>query len=275
MSKKYFGILLSTFVLILSSCTAYKKIPYLVDVDELSTEELAKVKTNYEATIMPGDILSITVNTTSNIGTKDFNLPIVPDNTNSTVQTSVSSSVNGYGTLQNYLVDNDGYIDFPTLGRLQISGLTMNQLQEKLYKSIYPQYLKEEPIINTRILNYKVTVLGEVARPGIYTSENEKMTIFQAIAMAGDLTISGKRDNVLLIRQDAKGERSFHRINLQDKNIVLNNDLYYLRQNDNIYVQPNKAKGNSSQIGTTESMVYSGVLSGLTLLLTAISIITR
>lgn len=271
--KTSWGFIL--FILILSSCNAYKKIPYLVDVDELSSTQLTKAAENYEASIMPGDILSITVNTPSNIGTQDFNLPVVPNNTDLAMQTSISSSVNGTGTLQNYLVDNDGYINFPTLGKLHVGGLTTNQLQRTLHADIYPKYLKESPIISIRILNYRVAVLGEVSKPGIYTSENEKMTIFEAIAMAGDLTISGQRDNVLLIRQNANGEKSFHRINLQDKNLALNNELYYLRQNDNIYIQPNKARGNSSQIGSIESMTYTGVLSGLTLLLTAISIITR
>lgn len=267
--EKSYWLLLS--ILLFASCTAHKSIPYLTEAEVLSSEDFAKAAKNYEAKIMPNDILSITVNTLNNSASIDFNLPVVPREANDVVQTTISSTAGGYGSLQNYLVDKDGYINFPVLGKLKIGGLTKSEVEQKIYNEIYPKYIKEKPIVNIRFLNYKVTVLGEVAKPGVYTTENEQMTIFDALASAGDLTIYGKRDNVLLIRTNEKGERSVRRINLQNKDILLDNDIYFLQQNDEIYVQPNKTKGNNSSIGTMETLA----LSGLSLLISIISIITR
>lgn len=267
--KKSYWVLLS--FLLLASCTAHKKIPYLTDVDGVSSQQFADAAKNYEAIIMPKDILTITVNTPTSAASRDFNLPLVPQEASDVLQTRVSSATGGYGSLQNYIVDNDGYIDFPIVGQLKVGGLTKSEAQKLIYSHIYPKYLKEEPIITIRFLNYKVAVLGEVAKPGIYTSSNEQMTLLDALAMAGDLTIYGQRNNVLLIREDSKGTRSIKRIDLQDKSVLLDNDIYYLQQNDKIYVQPNKAKGNNSSFGTLESLA----LSGLSILISVISIVTR
>lgn len=268
---KKISLWVASALILLSSCTAYKKIPYLENAETISTDEFTKAAKNYEAVIMPKDVLSITVNTPTNAASKDFNLPIVPQEINDVLQTKVSATSSATGGLQNYIVDNDGYIDFPVLGKIQIGGLTKSGAEKKIYDLIYPKYLTEKPIINIRFLNYKIAVLGEVAKPGIYTSNNEQMTLLDALACAGDLTIYGKRENVLLIREGADGTRSVKRINLQDKNTLLDNDIYYLQQNDKIYVEPNKAKGNNSSFGTLESLA----LSGLSLLISIIAIIVR
>ncbi|MBB4037364.1 polysaccharide export outer membrane protein [Dysgonomonas hofstadii] len=258
---------------LLGSCTAYKKIPYLTDAELISTEEFAKSAENYEAKIMPKDVLSITVNTPTREAASDFNLPILPSGSNNVLQTQITNISTGgvSGSLQNYIVDNSGFINFPVIGKIEIGGLTKKEAEKKIYSLVYPKYLKEEPIVNIRFLNYKVAVLGEVARPGLYTSENEQMTLFDALASAGDLTIYGNRKNVLLVRENADGERSVRRIDLQDKDVLLNNDIYYLQQNDKIIVSPNKAKGNNSSFGTFESLA----LSGLSILISVIAIITR
>lgn len=267
--KQSLWVLLLPFLL--SACTAYKKTPYLTNIDEFSTSELANNIYKYEAVIMPKDILTITVNTPTNIASKDFNLPIIPQEGNDVLQTKVSSTSGGYGTLQNYIVDNNGYINFPVLGKLKIGGMKRTDAEKLIYSMVYPQYLKEEPIVNIRFLNYKVAVLGEVAKPGVYTTVNEQMTIFDALALAGDLTIYGRRDNVLLIRENANGGKSSYRINLQDTNTILNNTTYYLQQNDKIYIEPNKTRSNSSQIGALESIS----ISVLSLIITVVSVITR
>lgn len=258
-------------IALFSSCTAYKKIPYLKDVDDLSQADLLNSAMNYQARIKPNDILSITVNTPTNAAAKDFNLPLIPAEANDVIQSRVSSTAGGYGSLQNYIVNNEGEVNFPILGKLKIGGLTQLEAEAKIYSLIYPHYLKEEPIVNVRFLNYKVAVLGEVKNPGIYTSSNGQMTLFDAIAYAGDLTIYGKRNNILLIRENENGERKIFRIDLQDKNTLLANETYYLQQNDKIYVEPNKSRGNSSQIGTLETLT----LSSISLLISIISIITR
>lgn len=257
--------------LLITSCTAHKKIPYLTEAEKITVDEFAKSAESFEATIMPKDVLSITVNTPTNAASKDFNLPLIPQEANDVLQTRVSAVSGGYGSLQNYIVDNDGFINFPILGKIEIGGLKKSEAEKKIFSLIYPKYVKENPIVSIRFLNYKVSVLGEVARPGIYTSNNEQMTLFDALASAGDLTIYGNRKNVLRVREAADGRISAIRIDLQDKNILLDPDVYYLQQNDKIIVSPNKAKGNNSSFGTLESLA----LSGLSILISVISIITR
>ncbi|GAB6008070.1 polysaccharide biosynthesis/export family protein [Dysgonomonas reticulitermitis] len=265
--NKYFILLIP---ILLNSCTAYKKLPYITEAETITTEEFVKAAKNYEAVIMPKDILSITVNTPTNAASRDFNLPIVPQEATDVIQTRVSSASGGYGSLQNYIVDNNGYINFPIIGRIKIGGLKKSEAENKIHTLIYPEYLKENPIINIRFLNYKISVLGEVAKPGTYTSVNEQMTLFDALASAGDLTIYGDR-KIRLIREAANGELNVRQIDLQDKSILLDPDIYYLQQNDKIIVSPNKAKGNNSSFGTLESLA----LSGLSVLISVISIITR
>jgi polysaccharide export outer membrane protein len=257
--------------ILLNSCTAYKKLPYITDAGTITTEEFANAAKSYEAVIMPKDVLSITVNTPTNAASRDFNLPIIPQEATDVVQTRVSSASGGYGSLQNYIVDNDGYINFPVIGRIKVGGLKKSEAGNKIHTLIYPQYLKEDPIISIRFLNYKVAVLGEVAKPGIYTSENEQMTLFDALASAGDLTIYGDRKSVRIVREAANGQLDVKQIDLQDKSILLDPDIYYLQQNDKIIVSPNKAKGNSSSFGTLESIA----LSGLSVLISVIAIIKR
>ena len=258
-------------VLIISSCTGYKKIPYIENAATLKQTELAQTALNYEAKVMPGDILLITVNTLTPEAAKDFNLPLIPQSSKNVIPADVTSVSENYGSLQNYIVDNNGYINFPVLGKTKVGGLTKAQVEKFIHDAIYPAYTKENPIVAMRFLNYRVTVLGEVNKPGIYTSENAKMTIFDAIASAEDLTIYGKRDKILLVRLDQNGEKHIYPVNLQDRNLLLNNDIYYLQQNDMVYVEPNKTKGNNSQIGAFEGLA----LSGISLLVSVISIIIR
>lgn len=272
-TKHYF--IKTVFILValfLVSCSGYKKLPYLKDAESLTKEQLLASATLYEAKIMPKDILSITVNSSIPGAAADFNLPLLASGSTAVKQTSGSSSQNGLaGTLQTYIVDNKGKIDFPILGELSIGGLTKSQAEDLIAEQIYPKYLKEKPIVNIRMLNFKVSVLGEVARPGSYSTDNEQMTLFDALAQAGDLTIYGRRDNVMLLRTKANGELVVHKINLQDKDLLLYEDLYYLQQNDKIIVQVNKAKGNSSSFGTMESVG----ISLLSVLISVVAIVTR
>ncbi|MBP1617521.1 MAG: yccZ [Bacteroidetes bacterium] len=265
----YFTAIL--MILMISSCTGYKKIPYMENAAALEQTELAKTALNYEAKAMPGDILLVTVNTLTPEAAKDFNLPLIPQSSKSIVPSEVNSATENYGSLQNYIVDNSGYINFPVLGKIKVAGLTKAQVEKLIHDAIYPAYTTENPIVTMRFLNYRVTVLGEVNKPGIYTSENARMTIFDAIASAEDLTIYGKRDKILLVRLDENGEKHIYPVNLQDRSLLLNNDIYYLQQNDLVYVEPNKTKGNNSQIGALESLT----LSGISLLVSVIAIIIR
>ena len=217
--------LLSALCILLASCGSTKNIPYLVDAEQLPEKQLKETAMIYEAKIMPKDILTVTVNTTVPEAAVPFNLPLAPANSGAINTTQLT-----YGAgLQNYIVDNAGNIEFPVLGTLHVAGLTRVQVQNLIKSKIYPQFLKEEPVINVRFQNYKISVLGEVARPGSFTATNEQCTLFDALAMAGDLTIYGKRENVMLIREYADGSKAVYRINLQDKDLVLNPQIYCSR----------------------------------------------
>jgi len=260
-------------IVLFSSCSSYKNLPYLKNLDQETQEELLSSPGIYEPTIKPNDILSITVNSNIPGAAVDFNLPIVPNNYDKALQTSItaSNSTSGTGSLQNYFVDKDGIINFPILGELKVIGMTTKRLQDSITGLIYPRYISQKPVVNVRMLNFKVSVLGEVNRPGIYESENGQVTILDALALAGDMTIYGKRNNVLLIRTNEKGETAVHRIDMQDKNIVGNKDLFYLQQNDKLYVETNKAKGNNSGFGTVQTIGLSAV----SILISVIAILTR
>ena len=155
------------------------------------------------------------------------------------------------------LVNNKGEIDFPVIGRLEVGGLTKNEAEDLIRERLKP-YLKESPIVTVRMANYKISVLGEVARPGSFTIGNEKVNVLEALAMAGDMTIYGVRDNVKLIREDVNGKREII-------NLILNNDVvvtspyYYLKQNDIIYVTPNKTKAKNSDIGNSTTLWVSSL----------------
>lgn len=240
--------IISLAVLLLSGCTSYKNVAYLQDGNAMN--ELSEPLSMYDAKIMPKDLLTITVNATDPETAAPFNL---------TVQTAVnvarSSSLTQQPALQQYLVSNEGTIDFPVLGVLNIGGLTKTEA-ENLIRTKLGNYLKETPIVTVRMANYKISVLGEVARPGMFTVSNEKISVFEALALAGDLTIWGMRDNVKIIREDADGQREIISLNLNKTDIV-NSPYYYLQQNDILYVTPNKTKAKNSDIGQTTSLWFS------------------
>ncbi|MGL5317125.1 MAG: polysaccharide biosynthesis/export family protein [Bacteroidales bacterium] len=238
-----------------------------MNVDTLASEELDANASNKDMKFMPGDLLTIVVSTTDPNASKVFNI-VLPRRSRGHEETTIT----GQEALQTYLVDKEGMIDFPVIGRIQVGGKTKSEIEATVKNHIYPKYITENPIITIRLTNFKVSVMGEVARPNVYTMENERANILEAITMAGDLTIYGKRENVLLIRQDAEGTKKAIRINLQDKNLLLS-DYYQLQQNDVIYVEPNKSKGNTSRITQNETIWFSilgTLMSVATLLITVL-----
>lgn len=227
----------------LSGCTSYKNVPYLQNPEVVNN--YGKEIPLYDAKIMPKDLLSITINTSDPQAAAPFNL---------TVQTPMNAALTNINTttqptLQQYLVNNNGEIDFPVLGRLKVGGLTKNQAEDLIREKLQP-YLKEKPIVTVRMSNYKISVLGEVARPGSFTVSNEKVNVLEALAMAGDMTVYGVRTDVKLIREDAEGKREIIPLDLTKSDLVLS-PYFYLKQNDILYVTPNKTKAKSSDIGTT------------------------
>ncbi|MDM8240779.1 polysaccharide biosynthesis/export family protein [Phocaeicola barnesiae] len=241
--KKYLFIALLAAGL-MSSCTSYKNVPYLQDIETVNN--YGKEIPLYDAKIMPKDLLSITVNTTDPQAAAPFNLTM---QTNLNVALAQNAYTTAQPTLQQYLVNNKGEIDFPVIGRIKVGGLTKNQAEDLIREKLQP-YLKEAPIVTVRMSNYKISVLGEVARPGSFTVSNEKVNVLEALAMAGDMTVYGVRTNVKLIREDADGKREIIPLDLTKSDLVLS-PYFYLKQNDILYVTPNETKAKSSDIGTT------------------------
>lgn len=261
MKKLLLPFFLVALVILMGGCAATKKIAYFQNIDTLSLEQSRGL---YDAHIMPKDMLTITVMTTNPAASAPFNLTV-----SNTVGTGGQLSASGEGSLQGYLVNNQGNINFPVIGELHVSGLTKDECEALVKEKVKPFLSdKENPIVTVRMASYRVTVTGEVNSPGVKPVSTEKMSIIEAIAQAGDLTMYGRRDNVLLIREDATGKKQAHRLDLTDAN-VFNSPYYYLQQNDIIYVQPNGVKAQNSTIGSSTTLWFSfiGIATSLASLL--------
>jgi len=217
-------------VFLFTSCANTKKVVYFNNVpDKTFTSE----NTEKQTPIRPNDILSITVSSLNAEASAAFNL----QSNNIGRTTTVTGSITESG---GYLVNVNGNIEMPMLGTIKAAGFTKNQLRENIVNLILSKKLLVDPIVDIRYLNFEVTVLGEVAHPTVIPVPNEKISLLKAIGLAGDLTIYGKRDNILLIREE-NGEKITRHINLNSSDFF-NSPYYYLQPNDVIYVEPNKQK---------------------------------
>jgi polysaccharide export outer membrane protein len=230
-----------------------KKIIYLQGQQNQSSKEV-----NYEPLIQNDDLLSITISSVEPELAAPFNIEQLQSATGVSTTSSLTKST--------YLVDTVGEIDFPVLGKIKVSGYTKTYLKQYL-KERLALYLTE-PIINIRILNYKVSVLGEVNKPGNFTFSGDRVTLLEAIANAGDLTLYGKRDNILIVR-DYLGTKTYNRVDITKADFV-NSPFYYLDQNDVVYVEPRKARIDGTAIGgnITAIMSIASFLITTTILLT-------
>lgn len=243
--------------LFFSSCGSSKKVAYLQNSQDITEEEyFTQIGNMYDAKIMPKDILTITVSTTDPEASLPFNVtvPYQREGQNETLYAQTK--------LNTYLVDNNGEIDFPVLGMIRLSGLTIRDAEKKVVELLKP-YIKEKPLVVVKFGNYKISVLGEVARPGTFTVSQEKINILEALAMAGDMTIYGVRDNVKVVREDAKGNKRIMQINLNDPYLVFTKE-YYLQQNDVVYVEPNNVKAQNARIGSVTTLWISGLSIAIT-----------
>lgn len=234
------------FVLLLSSCASRKNMIYYQDVDN---QDAQKGLNSYEIKIQPDDVLSLSIYADDAEAVKSFNL-------------NMSSEVTSGATAgSSYLVDAKGYIDLPTVGKMKISGLSRTEALDMLEKRL-SQYIKK-PTISLRISNFKISVQGEVKSPGVYPIASERVTLIEALSIAGDLTIYGKRNNVLVIRE-VDGVRSYNRVDIT-KSEFMNSAFYYLAQNDVVYVEPNQNKIDGSAIGPSIGLIFSvtGILISL------------
>ncbi|KAA6335299.1 hypothetical protein EZS27_016455 [termite gut metagenome] len=247
MKKSNSIFFLMLFSIGFTACQSYKNVPYLQGADSLS---LVSYKAQlYNAQIMPKDLLTISVNSTDPETARSFNLTV------GATQMNPGAFLTTQPTLLPYLVDNDGNIDFPLIGLLHIGGLTKEESEALIREKLKP-YITETPIVTVRMINYKISVIGEVNRPNTFVIANEKINLFEALAMAGDMTIYGMRNNVQLIRENSNGGREIVTLNLNNAAIVTS-PYYYLQQNDILYVVPNKTKAKSSDIGVSTTLWIS------------------
>lgn len=247
-------IILLVFLFLLVSCGSRKEIAYFQDSPNLTTQFQ-----DYIPRIQPNDQLAIV------ISAADINA-VAPFNPVSTIQVSASQpNISPYHTT--YTVNEIGEIEIPTLGNVKLSGLTRTEAAD-LLKIKLSKYINNPGVI-INFANFRITVLGEVNKPGSFTNPTERITILDAIGMAGDLTIKGKRDNVTVIRE-LNGVKESHIIDLTSKN-TLNSPVYYLAQNDVIYVEPNSAQVAASKFTPNYSLWIS--MAGV--IISVISVLTK
>lgn len=243
MLKNIVKLILLVLVITNFSCNSRKNIAYLQNIDILQASEK---NANFEPILQKDDLLSIIVAAEQPEATLPFNLPQIQGNYR------INENQDGIKT---YLVDSKGFIDFPVIGKIQLAGLSRSQAITKLENEIKAYITK--PIINLRILNYKISVLGEVNKPGNFKISSERITLLEGLSLAGDLTIYGRRNNLLLIRE-VNGVKSFNRIDITQADF-LNSPYYYLAQNDVVVVEPNKTKINSSVVGPNIPVILSAI----------------
>ena len=257
--KKIITIIFATIFLV--SCASKEDIVYFNGIN--SSDNIIGLE-SYSPTYHIEDELIIVVNALDPEAARPFNK----------VTVNVSQDMidaRGRERLLTYRVDSEGNINFPVLGKIKLAGLNREQATKFIQKKL-TDYIKD-PIVDIETVNYKITVLGEVSRPGTYTTTNERITLLEALAMAGDLTIYGERENVLVI-QDYDGKKTYTRVNLKS-NELFESPVYYLSQNDVVYVEPNKTQAKASSIGPSTNVIFSSLgilLSTTALILTIINL---
>jgi len=228
----------------LFSCETSKKIVYMQDAKQGDIDTL----TVYQGIkIQPKDILSIVVFSRNQELAKGFNLPMV-----SYQAGNPSSSISFSSRLLDYLVDMEGNIDYPYFGKLKVAGLTRDQLSDMIKQKLISEGLIRDPIVTTEFMNLKISVLGEVRTPGTFTLTNDRITLLEALSRVGDMTIYGRRDNVL-VRREQNGEIYSYRVDLLSTEFI-HSPVYYLQQNDVVYVEPNATIAARSRINENRTL---------------------
>jgi len=224
-------------VMVLASCSTYKKINYIQDVEANVAEEIA---INKGILIQPKDMVSIIVSSRNAELAVMFNLPVVSYQAGSEIAMTSNMRLIGY------VVDNNGDIDFPVLGTLHVAGMTRWELASLVKTSLIDGGYLTDPVVTVQFMNFKISVMGEVTAPGTYTIDGDKITLLEALSLAKDMTIYGRRDCVYVIREQ-NGTRTTYQVDVRTKD-MFDSPAYYLQQNDVIYVEPNKVRAGQSTI---------------------------
>ncbi len=270
--RKYYWSVFILILISLQSCKTYKNVPYFMDVNDSARLSVATA-TYHDLLINPGDAITVTVQTIDVEANAIFNqMPTTAISQLSGASMGIGGNTAGISAIlgsasaagnnaniPGYVVNNNGQIELPMLGKITVAGLSTQVASDTIQNRLAELY--KMPVVTVRFANLRVTVLGEVLRPGTFVLSNEKNTIFDALAQANDLTIYGKRENALLIR-DSAGQKNFIRFNLNSKDLV-KQDFFYLKQNDVIYIVPGKSKAASLDIAMTRNITIAASILSL------------
>lgn len=252
-----FKFLLFLIPIFFFSCASREKIAYYQNIEQVLASDASST---FDTKLQPDDLLMIVVMAENAEAAAPFNLPSV-------IMQSTTEFENQQLRVNSYLIDTKGFIQFPVIGAVELGGLTRSEAISKLVTEL-KKYIKD-PKVNLRILNFKITVSGEVKQPGVQGIASERITLIEALAMSGDLTEYGKRDNIMVIREK-DGKKEIGRVDITKADFI-NSPYYYLSQNDHVYVEPNKTKVNASSVGPNTGIIISAI----SLLLTVVAIIIR
>ena len=225
-------------VLILTSC-ATPKIAYFQNVQPGAAETVSEPM---EIRIRPDDKISILVNSKDQLLVNLFNLPVITRQVGSNLNNNSSSQ-----GISGYTVNDEGNIDFPVLGNVHVEGMTRAEIAAYIKKELLEKNLVKDPVVTVEFMNLTVSVLGEVAHPGRFSIDKDRLTLLEALSLAGDLTIYGKRDNILVQREE-NGTKVFYRVNINTGEDLYTSPVYYLQQNDVVYVEPNSVRARQSTV---------------------------
>lgn len=269
--KNISRIFLFSMILLMASCDVSKRITYFQDIQEHHDTVSSKEQLSPEIRLRPEDKISIIVNTKVPELTALFNLPYTTRILGSqTEQTNTTHGTSGY------IIKADGTIDFPVLGSVQAAGKTRDELSAYIKSELIDRNLVNDPVVTVEFINLQFSVMGEVRSPGTYKITRDYITLLDALSMAGDLNIDGKRDNVLVLRPDTSGNITAYNVDMRSFDNVKQSPAYYIHQNDYIYVEPNKKRANQSTVNanTVQSVSFwISVASFLASMATTISVL--
>lgn len=258
-------LFLLTVAFLLGSC-ATPKVAYFTDIKPGTTEQ---VLNPLEIRIRPGDKISILVNSKDPLLMNLFNLPIISRQIGSTSGTSSSSQ-----GISGYTVNKDGDIDFPVLGHIHVAGMTREEIAAYIKEELVSKNLVKDPVVTVEFMNLTVSVLGEVANPGRFDIDKDRLTLLDVLSMAGDLTIYGKRENVLVQREE-NGKKVLYRVNLNSGYDLYTSPVYYMQQNDIVYVEPNSMRARQATVNGNNVRSASFWMSLVSLLTTITVLIVK
>ena len=262
----FFSLLL--FIVVMSSCNSPKEVIYFQDFQPGETE--IRIADAVEIRVRPEDKISIIVNSRDPQLTDLFNLPYVSRQLGQSLRTNGLTTGTSNG-VSGYTVDDEGNIDFPVLGKVHVAGMKREEIAAYIKNELMAKNLVKDPVVTVEFMNLCISVLGEVNQPGRYSIDRDKVTILDALSMAGDLTIYGQRQKVLVLRQE-EGKQRVYGINPTSGEHVYTSPAYYLQQNDVLYVEPNNVRSRQSTVNGNNVRSTSFWIS-LASLLTSIGIL--